>query len=98
MTLNNYWQSIADQFKSREVLSPTHGDEEVVRELMARYAEINSYYGGGPPACTELPCPDEDHFDAIDLPVAAENLIRDIAMSLGFEIGEVKKYEYDCKN
>jgi hypothetical protein len=83
---NNYWEDQADRLPRREIDCFCAGNDAEAYRLIQRLMEMNEWHGEGPPACTEEPCPEEDHFVEVELPRAVKDLLKDMAAFFGMKI------------
>ncbi len=81
-----YWQDKIDELRlQRLVKSPIHGSYDEAYRLIDRFMSINGWHGGGPPACTEERCYEEEIFQDF-LKIAEQNFIKDMAAAFGYRI------------
>jgi hypothetical protein len=84
----SYWEEQAERLPRREVRSQVNGSRDdvcVVYRLIERMMDMFKWRPQ-PPACTEEPCPEEEHFVEVELPRAEQDFIKDVAAAFGWKI------------
>lgn len=75
----------------RKITHISYGNVNNTLSLVKKLIELQDYYGGGPPSCTEIYTKDEKYFDEIILPKATINFLHDIATNFGYKITSLEK-------